>query len=141
MVWWNLQYSFGLALGRGCCEGIGHNIPFSIDFSRTLERGLPKLENLLGGCLTALIRLLRSGCSKGSNCTVRGGCLTKLTLTLLPLLAGFLFAGLALKNFFSYAKSDSFCTPNLRSSSKLRIPRSPNFLYKASTQPSIAITN
>ena len=64
MVWWNLQYSFGLALGRGYCEGIGRNIPFSINFSRTLERGLPKVRESsrrLPDCVnpTASFRLLK----------------------------------------------------------------------------------
>ena len=116
MTWWNLQYRFGLAFGKGYFGAVGCKRLFSISFSRTFERGLPKLENLLG-CLMALICML----------------LLELIPSLLP--------DRLQKNFFSCVSSDSFWTPNLYSSSKFQIPRSLNFHASTGEQLSIAIIN
>ena len=95
-----------------------------MSFSKTLERGLPKLDNLRVGVWTALIWMLWLG-----------------PLVLLDPILSLPVDCLPLKNFLSWAKSDSFWTPNLCNSSKFLIPRSQSFLENIGTQPSITIVN
>ena len=120
IYWWYLQYNFRSIPGKGGLCGKGYIRLFLISFSRTLERSLPRFENLRGGWI-ALIYTLWLG-----------------PTTLLDPDAS-LFYDLPLKNFLSWAKSDSLCAPNLCSSSKFLIPKSLSFLESIRMHPSITI--
>ena len=95
-----------------------------MSFSKTLERGLPRLENLRVGGWTALIWTLWLG--------------PLVPLDPAPSLPA---DDLLLKNFLSWARSLSFWTPNWCNSSKFLIPKSLSFLESIGTQPSITIVN